>query len=385
MATASAFAQWLTLSRDGAPLSGPREIINGAQKQSYTIFRMINGREKEIMRWGAKIVEKLKVGGISQTREYVPGSTRQINRVDTSGTLQWDYSPIETAIEWTEDEIEAHGPDQDQKTAWKNFKFSLEQDGITDQVNFLESRLWGRPDYTSMEGSISSTNPRRIYSIPTYCCERTGTSNLPPGWTGNNIANGQVDNWEEWRNNVRTYDHTNPFVGNSNLFRAFSGMMLDMQWDGIPGFEQYSTRADLQRLMIYTNTNGRVIYEDGLKSANDHTRAGPQDPSYGKPVYLGIPIDRAPQLDSAPLNEVSGSYDSTNPYPDGQPRFFFINANFVYPVFFGKYLLKPSEVMTGGINQRDVEAMFWTTKAQLICKSRRKGLGLIRPASPTAA
>lgn len=377
----STFGNWLNLSKP-QPLSGPEHIINEATKRNFTFARMWKGRPKKALRGGEYITERVKLVARNSFRTYEPGEIRTPGRSNTISILKYNWAFYESDGTYTHQEVEFNG-NGDQLIAFKNFRESLMQDLITDHANGFEGIFWKRPDATTMEAQTNNPKPE-AFSFLSYIVEDNDGTNsyLPPGWSANQttLANIVPNDYEAWRNVVKTYDHTDPY-GSSGIFQALDAAFQDIEFDNIPNYQRYGESDDLQRLFIFTNGNGRSIYQEGLREGNDQFRAGPQDPAYGRPVFMGVPIDRCSELDTNLLNETNSGYTDA-PYTTGQPRYFLVNGNHLYPVGHENHFFERVGPIDGGATQRDIDAMFMESRVQNVCTSRRRQ-AVVRPANRT--
>jgi hypothetical protein len=369
----SSFGNFLQLARS-QPLLGPDEIINDASKHTYTVGKMIKNRPGQAIQGGSNITERVKLLARNSYREYLPGEERNPGRSNTLVPLTWPYRFAESDIAYTQAEVEMAVAKDGQKTAYKNLRRSLRMDAAQDHWDGIESRLWRVPSYTDMELDTAGA-AGKPYSIPAYITE--STTHTAPGWTNtNNLAGAAPATYENWRNQREDYDSANPF-GDNGIFAAMDRMFLDLRWDQAPRNKEAFEDPGLDRLMVFTNKEGVTLFSQGLRNANDSTRAGPQDPAYGKPQFNGVPIDWSAELDTNLLDQASDSY-TTQAYPTGKPRYFFINAKYMYPVFHRSYFMAEKGPFDGGARQWDTEALFYVSWWNLICTSRRRQ-GIVFP------
>jgi hypothetical protein len=380
----SAFGMYLTLTREQV-LTPAEDIVNDSIRRHHTLNRWLKNRPKEdYLRHGTQLVEFVQLDNHSNFAPVVPGQRRQPGRGGNKTKVVYPYRPYESARAYTEDEWEQNGSDP--AIAFKSFRKALMQDAWTDHLNGIEQLIWRKPDAQLMEvaagGNPDDPDKPLAFSLPAWIAENvTGAgAYLPPGWQSTVATIGTVNPISKtgWRPVRRNYDPNNPY-GASGIFQGMEYVCETIKFDRPTNHAEYTTNDDLQRLMIFTNTNGKLIYQEGLRQANDQLRAGPQDPAYGRPVFMGIPVDACDELDSALLAETAGSYDNTA-YPDGKPRFFFVNGNFTFPVFNAKKMMRLKGPISGGIEYHDTEAVFLQTEMQIVCRSRRRN-GIVAPSA----
>ena len=115
-----------------------------------------------------------------------------------------------------------------------------------------------------------------------------------------------------------------------------------------------------------------------------------QDPAFLKPTYGGIELEYVANLDTAKLytegsgtdnmaesgdNAKSSSADAPN---YGGPRYYWINANYMLPVFHSKRYMERHPVMTHP-NQPFTHVQPVDCWTNLICRSRQRQ-GIVSPA-----
>jgi hypothetical protein len=364
MAGFSPFAQWYLLTREKA-LSGPNDVmINDATKHTYTIKKMMKGRGATLIKGGKYLVEQVQLVAGTTFRTYSPGEKRNIKRTSTAAQITYPWRFTEANTGTTDAETESN--DGDELARFKSLGKSLDQTLITDVNNGMEHMLWQQPDMAEMTRmDTTEQNPGKLYSIPAFITE---SALRAPGWTGA-VGGADPGTYVNWDNQRASYNQALPF-GETGIFAAMSTALRRVKWDVGFSRDEFVENDDLSRLMIFTNENGLAKYESGLRLGNDQTRAGPQDPAYGKPVFNGIPIDWASQLDEEPLSETGGAYEN-KVYDVDEPRYFFVNGNYLYTVFkSGKVMVR--KVVPGGTDQHDVETIFLTNWYNLVCTSRKR-------------
>lgn len=375
----SAFNNYLVNTRE-ARLTGPREILNELTKNTYVFGEMARGRDGGIaIQSGREISDTVKVTPFSNSRTYTPGDDRTSTRGATDQRIFVPWRFHETERPYTEAEIDLN--EGDEFTQFKNLEASLMTDLHTDHINFLETQLWQAPDFNNMESR--TVQPGLMYSIPAFVTE-SGLQAPTSNGTWTTVAGLNPSNESNWRNKVSTYDSANPDDPRTGLFAAFDNLLPQIHFEVPGGYEKYMTNDDLRALKIFTNLDGMNLFQSLLRSGNDQTRAGPQDPAYGMPQFKGIPIQYVSELDTALLDETGavinttvGTY-TTQAYPTGKPRFFCINAKFLKVVFHKKHMMRETDPISGGIKQRDVMSVFMESWCNIFPKSRRRH-GIIRP------
>lgn len=385
VSSVSAFGNYLVNTRE-ARLTGPRELLNELTKNTYLFAEMARGKDGGVaIQSGTEISDTVKISPFSNSRNYAPGDTRTTTRGATDKRIFVPWRFTETDRPYTEAEIDLN--EGDEFTQFKNLEASLMTDLHTDHINFNEESLWRLPDATNMENRSAGVGLPQ-YSIPSIITESGGVAPTNTGaWT--TIASINPLTEVNWRSRVSTYDSANPDDPNNGLFAAFDNLMPQLEFVVPGGFEKYMENDDLRAMKIVTNLDGLNLFQSLLRSGNDQTRAGPQDPAYGMPQFKGIPIKYISTLDTALLDETGatawnattapaiGTY-TNQAYPKGKPRFFFINAKYLKVVFHKKHMMRETDPISGGVQQRDTMSVFVESWWNLFPKSRKRH-GMVRP------
>lgn len=368
MTTLSAFTNYILANRE-ARLTGPREIINDAVPNNFLLGKMLKRRSiKDVVRSGTHIEDRIKLLNQGNFGPYVPGSIRTLNRRQTIFANKWAWRTYENHLPVLETELDMS--EGDEYTVFKRYKDTLDTDLMTDHIQGLESLLWNRPNATTMESMTLQGGD--MYSILCYVTEN---GLAPPGWT--TVAQLAPATYENWRNPFETYDASNIDHITNGIFAAFDRAHPRIGYEVPEGKAQYYENDDLNKLIICTNLNGRTLYSQLLRAGNDSHRAGPQDPSYGNPVWQGVPVMWANALDTANVDQSGGSY-TEQPYPTGRPRYFMLNCKYIFPVFHPKHMMNKRDPINAGALQRDVDALYVESWGNLICRSRKRH-AVIRP------
>lgn len=371
MSNFSTFALWYQTTRERQLGSPNAKLINDATKHTYTIGKMVKGRPEKVIQGGSYITERVLLSVQNTFRTYNPGETRNPTRSGTAVEIKWPWRFTEANTSVTDAEQMTN--EGSELNRWKKLADALDQQLYTDCFNGMETALWARPDEAEMTRmNTTPASPGALYSIPAFITE---TALRPPGWTGD-VGGASPTTYSNWDNQRESFSAAAPY-GDDGIFANFDKMLMLLQWEQGFSRQQYVESDDLNRLMIFTNMDGRAMFMNGLRTGNDSTRAGPQDPAYGKPVFSGIPIDWASELENAQLSESGGSYEN-KVYDAGEPRFYFVNANYLYPVFHSDRYMK-RKVVAGGVQQHDTETVFCNTWYNLVCTSRRRQ-GIVFPA-----
>lgn len=375
--TASAFANWQALTRENK-LRSSETILNDVARNTYSMGDLLVGQDKgEIVRGGKFITERLRLTSAGNFGAYTPGQQRTPSRGSTIQTINIPWRFYENNHPYTDAEIELNNGDD--YAAYSSFKKSIDQELEADHYEGLEDTLWAVPHAANMEtgsAGAGTATPGAAYSIPTFVTEDGG---VPKGTgTFTTIQGLSPTTYSNYQNQTATYG-TDLSDATTGLFAAFDQILAKMMFQPPPGAKFYEKDA-MADVVIFTNTDGLNRFQGLLRSANDQTRAGPQDPSYGMPQFKGLPIRRVSALDTALLEQNPIGTLTTAVYPSGRPRFFCINRKFLFPVFHGKHFMEETLPISGGASQRDTETLFKVSWFNLCCRSRKRQ-GLIRPSA----
>lgn len=380
--TVSQFADWLNLTREKRATSTDN-IINETQRQTYLFGEMVRNRPSEDMfkEVSGKFFEDKIIGaGQGNFASYTPGSERSPTRQSVTHTLRVPHRFYENSYPYTEADLRFNSQAAEE-VQWKNFAKFMRNTLFMTHVNGFEDRFFALPDFGKMEsGALSAavtTVPGEMYSIP---CLITEDGLVPPAnngtFTGIHGIDPAAQTW--WKNPFATYDTADI---DGTLFSAFDELLTDLEFRSVPGYDTYMEQDDLRKIKIVTNKDGKTTFQRLLREANDHTRAGPQDPAYGMPVFEGYPVYYSKTMEDALLEQNPIGTYTTAVYPDGRPRFFVLNLKYLLLIFDKINFFRETEPVNGGVRQRDAFAMFMVTWGNLVIRSRRRGGGIIRPAA----
>jgi hypothetical protein len=140
------FADWSAMTREET-LFDVNKVVNAAQKyQQYFIGLMLRANpEKEVVKGGKYISERIKLGRLNTYGRYVPGQQRQnLGRASVHQTVIFPYNYSESYTPWSEADIELNPGDQ-RLLVFKNFREQLRREGLEDHLNGLEDDLWTVP------------------------------------------------------------------------------------------------------------------------------------------------------------------------------------------------------------------------------------------------
>lgn len=392
--TISRFNDWHNMTR-AQRLSGPEEIVNEARSRTYLLSELLTRDVGQLVQNGKFIEDQLMlIDPVNMAYNYTPGQDRDSQRIETKVNFNVPFRFREVPYPYTQEELQHNGDagSRAEFVKFKDFRFGMKQYLYTAMLNSSELALFGRPSQTLMEaGSVSTTTaatPGTEYSIPSFVCEGTEGPNgggKPPTavWAGSNIQGIDYTTYSLYRNAVATYDKTAHDDEDNGIFAAMDRMATYITFNRVPGYDQYMQEASFRKLKICTNRNGYIIYQKLLRGANDQLRGGPQDAAYGDPTYHGVPVRYYDSLTNNLLDQAFGTTTSPGAYsgtvyPDGSPRYYFLNLDFLKPIFGMPNLFDLSDPVNGAARQPDAWTVFLRAKWNLVCLSRQRQ-GVIHP------
>lgn len=346
-------------------ITSPTDILNEAVKRTYFLAEMVKGKDVgEIVRTGQSIKDTIQLHDGGSFQFYSPHARLDPIDVDTLQDVEigWRFACTHYAYS---DEIiglnEGNGED-----VYVSLKKKYRQQAMTDLWNGMEEALWAVPNAASMEAG-SGTDPVS-YSI--WALVNDQANGLASGFTTKFGINPTTE--DRWRPNLATYDAGNLGDETNGLFAAFDEMWLECRFEAPDTKEDYFENDRLRKMKIVTNKDGMKKYRQQLRAANDRL-VSPQDPAYNAPVYSGIPVKYVAQLDSALL-------DSGSAWAAGEPRFLWLNLEYLFPIWHAKGYMEQVGPKDGGMNQPFSSAVFYRTWFNLFARSLQRH-GCIYPAA----
>jgi hypothetical protein len=173
-----------------------------------------------------------------------------------------------------------------------------------------------------------------------------------------------------WRNQFDTFSWAARGTTDA-LYQAFDRTWRKLRWKKIPGFNAQagSPSTNFEKVKIVTNSEGINGYIQLNRSANDRLRNDPRrnnDPgfqAYGDdPTFNNIEITDLEVLDPG------GSAAMTV----GQPDFYWLNMEYLFPVYHGETYMQEVGPIQGSVNQPFSYAVYKNTYYNLMCRSRKR-------------
>lgn len=367
-------------------VTGPMSLCNEAIKNTYWFGRLIQGKrsKKKMLQGGANIRESMVFKDNNSFETHLPGANHSWKNLQRLKKVQVEWRYTLGHMSWVEqeiinNEILSYGTEDAKFQEYVNIRNEKETIMWTAIWNGLEDLLWQVPFPAQMEGTGSgATEP---YSIPAIINEDTNGLFNPQSSAAFTVIGGidPTDADFDGRFEPQTQTYANATAGDNDAIIARMDDLYDsLEFELPPTMTQYWEDPRYNKQMIVTTKRGRSIFKNLLRNAQDHFIAGPQDPGYPGPQYYGVPIQRASTLEGLALYDAGGSVlgDEFGATATG-PRYYFINAEYLYPVFHVQRYFHRYEV-TKHHNVHDTWVMPVAVWYNLIFPSRQRQ-GILSP------
>ncbi len=334
-------------------------ILAEAVAQTYLTGLLLKGKKaSQVVKSGKEIQAFSQFATGTQAGFYQPGDSFTTSVEDLDSKLTFQYRYLHDAYAYTKHEIELNMPGTDGvgvQTRLFDLLKSKRQGCKISTYATIESGWWTSPTVAAMETAATATVP---YSMRAWITE---DGLAPAGFT--TIGNQNPSTQSKWRNQVSTYTAGSI---DTTLEDAFSDQIRKVNFMSPPTMEKYITDTTFSKFMILTDINGVKTYQRITKNSNDRLIGDGKDlGAYaGDLPYAGIPVKYIKEMDSI-------GYAST------QPRYFWINSDYLYPVWHTSAYFDESEPMNSK-DQPYVYAVHTDTWYQLICTSRQRN-GIVVP------
>lgn len=375
-------------------------VVNDAQIHRTYSWGALQGGDhgfKMMVRGGNEIrfASYFQTGQV--THWHHAGATQEYQQPQKAvhGRAAWRF--LITHKAWTLQTIELHEGGGDDFDRFFNLRQHLNQMEQTDLCDFIESHVWSEPDFNEME-SMTGGDEGKMYCIPAFINEYTnglfnnsGTAGTQ--WTtihgldptssvkGQNRYVPQVVGYSNEITNT-----TNPTHLTTTILGAFNKMWKKVHWEKPPRVQEYFSDPAYSKQQIMTSEAGQTAYQLGLQAAQDlFVIAGRQDPAYPDPQFNFIPVKYVSALQTATLYPEGTTDAITNNAAEnntqliygGGPRYYWINSNYLHPVWHDTYYFREGPIMNH-MNDPDSFVQISRTWGNMLCPSRMRQ-GLIRP------
>lgn len=365
-------------------------VVNEAQKNNYILRRFLRGKAQEdILQGGKKIQDSVMFDEDSTFQYYQPNQTFtwENPQVIDNWEIDWRFAIDHWSA--TDQEIELNaGPSLSRSARhhqFKRIKRIKQQRVWTSILNGIEDQLFAVPETANMEAA----GGKQPYSIPAFINEDTNglfySGNAPTGKTAWTTVQGlNPTTFPKWVPQQKSYDSS--AVNNAgNIISKFDELFLDVQFVPPPTMAEYFEDAHLNAQFIACSKRGISVYRQLMRASQDtFVTTSRQDPAYARPMYSGIALEYVSNLDTQKLyydgTSATTAYDDEIPTDtdgDAGPRFYWINANYMHPVFHtSRYMYQhPVQVHPNQPSTRIVPIECWYN---LVCRSRQRQ-GILSP------
>jgi len=405
----STFNDFMTAT-DSAILTNADSIVNEASKQNYLLRRFLKGRgPQEILQGGKTIKDQIMFDEDSTFEYYQPNATFTWENPQVLSEWEINWRFCVDHMSWTDHEIELNAGGglgrKARHAVYKRLRRVKEQRLWTSLLNGIEDSLFAVPETGAME-SQDGTKP---YSLPCFINERLdGKFKQGDGTTWSSVEGiTSTDAGKtKWKPQVTLYDATaagfSTGQDQSSILAAFDDMFLSIKFMAPPTRQEYFENDNLYRQFIACSKAGISIWNQLMRSKNDRlTSTSAQDPAYLKPVYGGIELEYVAALDDAALyeqhtgaalvTEQAATGTPTGGLGDGDgagdakyvgPRYYWINSNYLKPVFHNKRYMYRHPVLTHP-NQPFTHVQPIDCWMNMVCQSRQRQ-GLVAPGAAFA-
>jgi len=361
------FSDFLAATRD-TQLTGGKDILNDSVAyNTFLLKSMIQGRPSEsIVQGGTQITERIQLTPGSTYQNYLPNEDMNVTGYDslTTITVPWRFS--RSSYVWTDQETLLNS-NTDWKISYKDLKKVKEQAAATDMWVGMEAALWAAPNSTEME--VTNSSGRMPYSLRCFITE----DGLPPSASNGGIASG-TSTWTTIEGVTDQVNFRNPYetyvVADiaTTLRSKMHALFLKVNYEAPESNQEYFTNTRTNKMKILTNNDGYVKYADITTDSNDRLMpAG--DAGWAAAAntlfFRGIPLKYIAAMDGLG-------------YAAGEPRYWFLDCEYIHPVFHAKRYMEDNGPHDGGYQQPETHVMHKLSYWNLICKSRKRQ-GIVSP------
>jgi hypothetical protein len=349
-------------------VSKPGEILAEATKNTYWFNEMMLGRDQtELIRSGNKLTEHLQLEKVSQFEFYQPGSTFQAADSDTLTQVDYHWRYAKNSYGWTDQQVMLN-EGEEEKTQFKRLATGMRQNFRLTTIDGMEEAfLSAAPVAADMEGTAANSLAPQPYCLRAIVTEDGGppdtADGAPVAWT--TIGGVDPDVKTNFKNKVVTVEKESV---HTKLRKGFGQMHRKLNWKKPRGAKaDFFKDTKFRKLRIITNENGQDIYEQVLADGADSFRGNDAGSTSDGPLWRGIEVEYASELDNIS-------------YTEGQPRYFWLNLEYIFPVFHSKkYMIEMPPQNLSAVGQPESWVVWGLMWYQMIFRSRRRH-GIIRVA-----
>lgn len=396
----SAYADMFA-SATPAIYGGPKDIQNDAIKRAPALAPFIDGSDlKDMFKRGKEITCKIMLDESSNAQNHLPGATFSWSnpQVLDYATYPWRYTMAHSAIieqEW----ILGGASEMTAKARYLQFtdtQYKVEMRAMTDNFNFMSSKIWAEPDFNAMEGTSAAGTEQM--SIPAGINEYANglynsAGSAGTAWTTFGRINPTTAGNSRWTHPLVRYASDNtaqPAAGtpDDGVIGAFDKMYRRVKYNPIRSFAEYMAQSPMDRAFIACSEKGVTHYEQCCRDRQDRFMTV-NDPAFPGANYRGIPVTYHEELDTATLypnhltlalatDNVAEGTDASGNNAIG-PRYYWLNPKYIRAVFHAdRYFYKRKPIVPD--NQPEALVVPISTWWNLVFLSRRR-LGLVSPSA----
>lgn len=349
------FADFVTATNEHV-VTPPKDIISDAVLHTYAVKDMLRGKgESEVVKSGTKLTDRIQLQTGTQFGFYDPNEVFSPSIEDVLTKIESPWRFAKDCWGFTDHETMLN--EGDRLVQYKSLRDSKRQASTISLYNGIENALWATPDTNTMESQTNTGG--RPYSIRAFVTE---DGNAPSGFT--TIQQVNPTTFPKWKNQVQNYAYASI---DSTLPTALEALWRKCKFESPDNKDSYFKETKFNKFKVYTNLDGWQNYVRLTRNANDRAVSG-GGPDLGfateNPVFGGIPVCWIEALDSVG-------------YSTGQPRYFFLNYEFMYPVFHSERYMHETNPINGGVGQPYSWVVYKDCWYNLFCRSRyRQGIAV---------
>lgn len=377
-----------------AEVSSAQDVVNDAMLRTYSFGWLLKGdiANKKVLQGGSEIREDIFFEHGNTFNFHLPGQTRTWTQPQklVKTRIFWRFG--EAHMSWNRQTVMLNdrgkfGGDEGRFQQFVDLRNQIERVMWTDKWEGMEGALWAEPNV-----DMEQEGGKPPLSIPAYVNEDTSGLFNPRdgGTTFTTIANIDPTDSALGRTGFvptqRTYataiaNRTNTYAGDT-ILGQMDLMYQDLKFEQPPTMKEYFDNPRYNKFCIATSSVGRAVMMQALRGANDRVvLGGGQDMAYPDPAFNYIPIKRVEQLDTATLYNNAASTDTVAEDTANNigPRFYWLNTEYLYPVFHDEMYFAKDEVMRHP-NDPDTFVCPVNTWYNVLCTSRRRQ-GILSPST----
>jgi len=347
----ASFADFVAAT-DEKVLTAPKDILSDAVQRTYTIADALKGRGiDEVVQAGTEITDRIQLTAGTGFGFYDPNEQFTPIIEDNLTKIRCPWRFAKTYWAWTDQETILNSGDR--YVQWKNLRDSKRQAAKVGMFNGLDAAIWTTPNAAQME-SLTNTGGRP-YSIRAFITE---DGLAPAGFT--TVMQVNPTSNPRWRNQVSGYTAADI---DGTLVSGMEELWRKVKFESPETREGYFKETKFRKMKIYTNLDGWKTAVRLLRQTNDRNYPV-NDLGYATedPVFGRIPIKWAEGLDAAG-------------YATNQPRYFFVNFDYLFPVFQSTRYMYETNPINGGHTQPFSWVVYVDTWYNWFCRSRyRQGI-----------